>query len=337
MQETVVGQERPAWTWADQVSTYRFWGLLIFFYGSAVSLSILTSFLGLLLNQALDLPVAQTGVTLAVLAAGGLFGFYLAWATVRSRAKALLIAAGLIQLAGTLLLTIPALAAAPALRFVGAFLVGLGAGTIALAVPSVLAAGRGGAEAFVLAFGTIFLMSRIGALVAPTSVGQMVDISGFSALAVMLAVWLVIGLIFLLPVKAVLFEGAPGPRGHALAPAHRSPWAVALLCLVPFYWLYWLYRAHGEVATLAPSRAILSPRAAVLAGLFVAPLFPVIPASLADALNKGAAEQGRPALRRPWVVVVWSLLCYPVAFGLLQASMNRAQSDSEPSAASASV
>jgi hypothetical protein len=63
------------------------------------------------------------------------------------------------------------------------------------------------------------------------------------------------------------------------------------------------------------------------AGLLTSPLFPVSLASLADALNAGSAARGGPALRRPWVVVLWSLLFFPVAYGLLQASMNRAMGD----------
>jgi hypothetical protein len=327
VEETVVGQGKPAWTWADQVSTYRFWGLLVFFFWSAVSLGILTTFLGVSWRETLGLPMGQSSIALAVLAVASLLGLCLAWAAVRTRTKAMLIAAGLMQLAGTLLMTIPEPAVAIELRFAGAFLAGTGAGMIALAVPSVLAAGRGGAEAFVIAFGTIYLLSRIAEVAFQSVMGQLVSAAGFGVLTGLLAAWLVIGLIFLLPVKASLFQGAPGPRGRALEPARRNPWVVGLLCFVPFYWLYWLYRAHGEVASLAPSRAILTPRAAVLAGLLTAPLFPVSLASLADALNAGAAARGLPALRRPWVVVFWSLLFYPVAYGLLQSSMNRAMGD----------
>jgi hypothetical protein len=324
MNEGTLSPEKPAWTWADQISTYRFWGILLFFFFSALSLGILTTFLPILLRETLDLPLSQGGVPSAVLAVGGVFGFYLAWATARYRAKALLIAAGVMQLCGVLLLTIPGLAAVPALRYAGAFLTGLAAGAIALAVPSVLAAGRGGAEAFVVAFGLLFTVSRIGSLVAPASIGRVLDAGGYSLLTGIIPGWLVLGLLFLLPVKASLFQGAPGPRGHALSPTHRNPWVVGLLSIINLYSLYWLYRAHGEVRTMAPSRAILSPRGAVVAGLFVILLYPVMLASLADALNQGAvARGGRPA-RRPWVIALWAILFAPVAAGLLQSSMNRA-------------
>jgi dipeptide/tripeptide permease len=174
----------------------------------------------------------------------------------------------------------------------------------------------------------------MGALTAPASAGWLVETYGYGALAGPVAGWLLLGLIFFLPVKSSLFQGAPAPRGHALRPTHRTPWVVGLLCLVPFYWVYWFYRAHGEVTALAPSRAILSPRAAVLAGLFVTLLNPVMLASLVDALNKGAVEHGRPALRRPWVVVLWWVLFAPVAFALVQSSMNRAMGEVEPIEAS---
>jgi len=290
----------------------------------------LTSFLGMFLTNTIGLRPAETGVLFAVLGIGGLFGFYLAWAIARDRAKRWLILAGCTQLFGGLLMTIPGLAAIPALRFVGAFLVGLGAGTITLGVPSILAGGRGGAEAFVLTFGAVFTISRIGQLAAPATVGGLISTYGFTALATCVAAWLVLGLLFLLPVKSSLFQGAPGQRGYSLTPTHREPLIVALLCFVPFYWLYWLYRAHGEVTSLAPSRSILSPRASVLASLLASPLCPVIVTLLVDALNKGAVELGRPVHRRPWVVFLWAVLFLPAAMALVQSDMNRAMREMEP-------
>ena len=290
----------------------------------------MASFLGMFLTNTIGLRPAETGALLAVLGIGGLFGFYLAWAIARHRTKRLLILAGCIQLFGGLLMTIPGLAAIPALRFVGAFLVGLGAGTITLGVPSILAGGRGGAEAFVLAFGVAFTFSRIGQMTAPAIVGGLLNTYGFTALATTVAAWLVLGLLFLLPVKSSLFQGALGQRGYSLTPTHREPLIVALLCLVPFYWLYWLYRAHGEVTSLAPSRSILSPRASVLASLLAPLLYPVIVTSLADALNKGAVGLGRPVYRRPWVTFLWAVLFLPAATALVQSDMNGAMREMEP-------
>jgi hypothetical protein len=58
----------------------------------------LTTFLSLFLNQTLGLAAAQSCAAPALVVAGGLFAFSLARATVRSRPKALLIAAGSLPL-----------------------------------------------------------------------------------------------------------------------------------------------------------------------------------------------------------------------------------------------
>jgi hypothetical protein len=98
----------------------------------------------------------------------------------------------------------------------------------------------------------------------------------------------------------------------------------AILCLIPFYWLYWIYRAHGEVTALAPSRKILSPRASVFACLFIPyAIYPVVLVSLNDALNDHAALAGRLPYRSAWVICMWSLVLFPVSIGLLQSTINR--------------
>jgi predicted PurR-regulated permease PerM len=92
---------------------------------------------------------------------------------------------------------------------------------------------------------------------------------------------------------------------------------------VPFYGLYWLYRVHGEVAAVAPSRGLLSPRAALLGSTFVPFLAFFAMASLVDALNSRCQELGRPRLRSPVTTFLWALFLAPVAVALIQSSINR--------------
>ena len=97
---------------------------------------------------------------------------------------------------------------------------------------------------------------------------------------------------------------------------------------IPIYGLYWLYRAHGEITSMAPSRTILSPRASVIMSSFV-PLFsfPVMMTTLNDALNKHAAKLGKPAYRASWVVCLWSFVFFPVSMAFVQSTMNSVMSE----------
>lgn len=324
MQNQIISVSRVSWTWADHISTYRFWGLLIYYLLSLGSFAMFSSFLALYLNNSIGIEISEIGVVNALIALGGIYGFYLAWVTVRWKTVPMLVVAGLIQLAGYILLTVPSLASIPAVRWIGALLLGLGPGIITLAIPSIIAGGRGGGEVFLLTFGLIFILSRINNMFAPIFVGLVYDQFGTWSLGIPVISVLLIGLVFLLPVNRSLFREPPGERGYPLSPARHEPVLEAFLCLIPFYWLYWIYRAHGEVTALAPSRRILSPLGSVLACLFIPyVIYPVVLTTLNDALNDNAAQIGRQPYRASWVICLWAILFFPVAIGLLQSTMNQ--------------
>ena len=262
------------------------------------------------------------------MAVSRLLGFYLAWPTIRWKTKPMLIFAGVLQLLGILLITIPGLALMAPLRLTGAILLGIGSGVITLAIPSVIIGGRGGAETFVLSFGIVLALTSIGEMYSPLPIGKLLDTVGSSVLRETTAIMLFLGLLFLLPVKSSLFSGPPPQRDHPLVPTYRPPVSVALLNLLPFYWLYWLYRAHGEVASLVPWRNILSPLAAQVASVFsLTILEPIILTTLNDALNKHATELGQPLYRASWVIFLWAFLFPPIAMALVQSTMNRVISE----------
>ena len=319
---------QTSWTWADQISTYRFWGLLIFYLLSLITVSTLSSFLPIFLKGETGTQYTEIGIIFVLMAAGGLLGFYLAWATTRWKTIPMLIFAGVLQLLGGLLITIPSLTSVTFLCWIGAFLCGLGSGAIALAVPSIIAGGRGGSETFVIAFGISFVLTRIGERFAPVFMGALWERFGLSVLGMTIAIGLLIGLLLLLPVKRSLFVESPPQRGYPLTPTYRKPVVVALSCLIPFYCLYWFYKAHGEIISMTSSQTILSPRASVIVSCFV-PFFisPVIVTTLNDALNKHAAKLGKPAYRASWVVCLWSFLFFPVSIAFVQSTMNSVMSE----------
>lgn len=321
-----VSQDNPtSWTWAEQISTYRFWGLLLFYLLSAMSTAMLTGFLPLVLENERE----KAGLLIAVIAVSSLPGLYLAWAAVRWKTVPVLLFAAVLHVIGELLLTTPHATSITPLHWAGAALFGIGSGIIILVVPSVIAGGRGGAAAFTVAFGILLTVARLGEAYAPILMGRAWENSGPLVFRGVTNTFTIASLIFLLPVKHALFNSTPPKRGKSLPPTEQAPIVVALLALVPFYWLHWLYRSHGEIKSLTASRAILSPLASVLISLF-APIFiyPIIMTSLIDALNQSAADAGKPRYRRPWAIFLWSLFFPPAAMAFIQSSMNRVMGES---------
>ena len=51
------------WTWAEQISTYRFWGLVLCYLLSLIGSTLLSTFLPIFLRNQLDLTIGtETGL-----------------------------------------------------------------------------------------------------------------------------------------------------------------------------------------------------------------------------------------------------------------------------------
>lgn len=110
--------------------------------------------------------------------------------------------------------------------------------------------------------------------------------------------------------------------------------AILVSLLAAVYLLYWLYRIHGEAAGQAPSRQLLSPRAA----LFIAWLVPLGYFLVIIALGRVLRERtlAQPAtapLSGRWLAF-WAIVVPPVAMAMLQGAVNRLEhATPEPRAA----
>jgi hypothetical protein len=316
------GTAPPAWTWADQVSSWRFWGLLLA-YVLLVPLTdaaLLQSFA--FWREIAALGGAEYGTMLSTRHVASAFGLCLAWVAVRWRPGVSLVLLAALKVCGLALLFFVNLGSFET-RFTGSVLVGLSTGALALAVPALIAGGRRGAEAFVVSFGIVSVFGVIVGLIASVAVGASVHAWGPWWVAYIASIAAIVGTLVASTVGSALFAGPPPERGYTLTPVARGPVATALLCLVPLYVLYWLYRSHGEVAAVAPSRGLLSPRAAMLGAIIVPFLGLFAIASLADALNARCRDLGRPRSRSPVTVFLWALFFAPVAVALVQSGINR--------------
>jgi hypothetical protein len=331
MHTIALSQNRPAWTWADLLSTYRFWGLFLWFVLTAAGMQSRNMFLFFHLTDRLGLTPSSAGtVMLIAQSAALLFALILAWAAIRTRpVVTLLITSGLVALAA-IAFTASWSREVVAMATVAMLIcLSVGSYVATLLFPTLIAGALGGYEAFFVAFGVSFFFQYAmdAAISAAYSGVSYVRTSGvLESSAYVSAGLLLAAVICLIPIKHSLFTVEPPPRGRSFAPKYREVFLTALLtAIVPFYVLYWLYQAHGEAAHLRPSRALLSPRGAAWIAaipLLGAVMFPFMLTTLADHLNLRAAELGLPRVCRPWAVFLWTLLFAPVAVGVLQSGLN---------------
>lgn len=320
MRGEIQAKDSYYWTWADQLSTYRFWGLLAYFLFSVVATDYLFGTFATLTSAQAGVPVAQIGSTLLSLEIGKLLGFYLAWATARWKTVSMLLLLSALKLIGVALVFGSSTESAPAFHSVGAFLVGIGSGAVVLAIPAIITSGRGGTETFVLAFGTMSVISGFTGSLS-IGLGGILYASDISPL-VLIITPIFLGSLVLLPVKRTFFEEAPPLRTSNAKPRYRNPVLELLLCLIPLYVLLWIYRAYREVLTITSSSILLSPIGAV--GVSLIPfLFPVVMIKLMESLNHYHFEQPRSFfLRSPFLIFLLCILFFPLAIALIQSAIN---------------
>jgi hypothetical protein len=325
MQSPETTAARVSWTWADLVSTYRFWGLFITFVlaGSASSLHYTFVF-----ERYRELGIASIGQLEGI---SRLFwvplALVLAWVAVRTRPKLVLLIAAGFAAAAILVSLMPEFPVELGLVLESLLVPLLSALTFIL-FPALLAGACGAYQPMLIAFGVAWVFnslvgSGLGALMGP----NILERYGASAMGWVMFTLLLVVVVILIPIQRELFTVAPPERGRSLAPANRNPVVAAILtCFVPFYFVYWLYRIHGEEAYVKPSRKLLSPRAA--AWICVIPgiselMIPFILSTLADHNNEVSESTGGGRAQRPWAAFLCGLLVVPVGVGLVQASLNK--------------
>ena len=208
-----------------------------------------------------------------------MFGFFLAWIAIRTRSHYILFLYSATVLIGILLVSFTQNIF---LIFLGTSIIGLGAGAIALTIPSIIAGGRGGAEMFVVAFGIVTVFETISGVSLNAASSLLLSKISSVVFFLIFAIPIIFGMLFLIPVNSKLFYEIPPTRGISFSPQTRNPLIVALLCFVTFYYIYWLYKLHGEIRSFTESSKLLSSRAAAWSILFIPFLLPMMLATLND-------------------------------------------------------
>ncbi len=330
-QESIEGNQ--VWSWADMMSTYRFWGLLVFY--------VLALFVGMTLNNSIHSLVFREKSSIGFLGFhffmylrifGVAMGIYLAWAAIRTNPVRGLIIAGILEALGLgVVALVEFFEPLGAMLPLGIILFNIPIRAIIIAiiitVPALLAQANRVAGAFVIVFGVLIAVERLssGAFHQVTS-GINLNVGAFGEYLTIFII-LAVGIGFLIPVKRAVFTEKPPDRLYELTPKRRNPvGSFFLIAFIPLYVLYWLYRIHGEVLSLGHDRELLSPRASV--GIaFVPMMAPIMSTTLIETINRRRAEQDKPRLRSPVAVFIWTLLVMPVGFALVQSALNKACAD----------
>ncbi len=324
MENETVSSNQVSWTWADQISSYRFWGLFLF-YLLLIIPNIILNVSYPFFTEMYGLSAVDLGMAMAFRSVAGFGGFWLAWFLIRMKNHFLLYLFSCLTIIGLILIVLSTSIAALATSF---FLIGLGFGAISLAVPAIIAGGKGGSEMFVVSFGLITFYE----LLVWTSYSGLTDhlfelFQNPASFLIMGIVSSVLGTLLLIPVKAEPFAEPPAERDKVLPPVQRDPVIMVLLCLIPLYNIYYIlhisYRLHGEVNSIHPTRKILSPRAALWSTLLLSVLSPMIVSSLNTNLAREFEENNLPGFHRNGAIIFWSFLFIPVSYALIQANLNR--------------
>jgi MFS family permease len=309
-----------SWTWADQISSYRFWGLFLFFVFLLIPNVIISNAFSVFRDE-LQITSEQIGRVFAIKSYASLYGFWLAWFMIRMKNHYLLYLFSTLTVMGlALIFLVPSIAT----LYIGFFLIGLSFGAISLAIPAIISGGRGGSEMFIVSFGIITFInitmwnsgSIFFGLISSSRTSLLVGLASA-----------IIGSVLLIPVKPYLFNTDPPKREFSFTPRFRNPSDVALLCLIPLYNIYFiiyiLYRYHGEINSINPTQKILSPRAAAWSFLLIPLISPVILSSLNSSITPRLTADNTLQYNKTWLIILWAFLFMPVSLALIQSNMNK--------------
>lgn len=312
---------QPDWTWAEIISTYRFWGIFFPAVFSAMSFQMVLSALDGFVPVYLSME--EIGfMKLGALVAGPVLGLYLAWFGSRGKLLRWIQAAGILQFLCSIAICwgfIPA--------WLTGTLMGAAACTLVLAVPAIIAGSIHRLEGFLIAFGSILLVSQLLAVVSSFwSVLLLHRVGGSIVLTpdrslILLSGILPLGVLLSLPVKTSLFSTPPPDRRHPDKPLQRKPVIVAFLwILLPFYTIYTLFRLARETAYLSKSRRVPAPWAVIPVFCLIPFMIPILMADFTEALYEDKAPDERDHFSRR--IFLWALFFFPVAVALMQVRIN---------------
>ena len=327
--------QRHVWTWADQVSTYTFWGLVLFSLFSTSAFIFFNSTYFRIFDI-MGISAVEIGKVYFVFSIAGLLGIFLGWIIVKfGNVKTMLIILAAMQVAGSLLLMI-FIGRDQVLQLVGAVLWGLGFSPLCIIIPSIFAGGKAGMSVFAGLYFIIVLYERIQHTTVGFWAGLFVNMNMPAPPEVQVMYFkmipvtqIVMATIFLIPIKSLLFEGTPKDRIKPHEAHTQDTFVTFLLNIIPFYALYYMYKIHGDLAGFTKSSKILSGRGALWLSLLFFVTIPVTLTTFQEAVNDYGRENNIRTHKK-WLILLFTCIFYPVAAALIQSDLNKIIANRNP-------
>ncbi len=309
-----------SWSWTDKFSSYRFWGIISFYILLLATFLLITNLH--FKHGGASLRFVELRFNPVKLSISVLIGFFLGWQIILKKNRAPLFLFSIIIIIGLILLNFDR----SFFSFsVGEILVGAGFFSIFLSLPIIILRGRGNIQTFFICFGIIILLSFCLYSLKSILTGNILKFAfeHNRSLIIIGLMLTLIAIILLLTVNSQLFYGNPPIRDFSLIPKHRSPIAIAFFSLIPFCYIYILYRYHGEVNSINPTKKIMSPVAAACFILFFPFLFPLVANSLNHSLLSNMNNTNTTKKNNHAWTIIWSFLFPPITLALLQSNINK--------------
>ncbi len=348
----------PAWTFADQASTYRFWALIMAAVAVLLGTAALRSHLTWLSRSSDAFHWGQSSLFVYCWMGGSLFGVLAGLLLSQSKSARGYFLIPLV--AGALGVGVAALGTAygVGLPYVALFWGQAAMMTLVVAVPSAIAGGTFSRASFGCAFALLSLLEMASNAYAGFGTLMLVNKYGGQSTAIAGCAAMFLAAALLAPIGRHLFDGAPKPRHRPLSPVPREgmtvgfmgalPWlalaalagvvstssmrssSLSMVALVVFavavlgvvYSTYWFYRIHGEVASLFPSQQLFTPRGALWMYLLVPLGGPLLLLTIGRTLREAEAKAGTSVQCSGARFNFWSVFLPPIAMGLVQEQLN---------------
>jgi hypothetical protein len=326
--------QKHVWTWADQISTYTFWGLVIFFlFSFSAFLYFNTTYFRF--SDVLGVPAAKLGISFSIFGIAGLFGLLVGWIVIEfGNVRNSLIVLAIIQVIGCYLL-LNYTGKNYILQYIGAGLWGIGYSSIFVIIPSVIAGGKAGMRVFAGLYVIILVYERIQSFTVPfVAAGiltRLVEIPGYGETGLLMfktvsITQVITGLIFLVFINKSLFEGVPKERLKPHTAYRQDAVLTFLLNLIPIYALYFIYKIHGDLAGFIRSPKLLSKRGAFWITFLFSVTLPITTTTFYDVIGEYAGSRNIRTYKK-WLILLFTIILFPVAAALIQSDLNKLVAD----------
>lgn len=310
------------WTWADLVSSYRFWALFIFFMAVMMvnaSLGFVLSYLRMNYN----ISNVIIGTSLSVKLLFTIIAIFPAWLASRAKYYYSLYLFAILMVIGLLLLCFAK--DGNNLIFIATALLGFSIGSVSLLIPAYIARAVNSVEVFILSFGVISITNMINGVSMPFFMSNLiVQAVAFNSIIILLVIFIIIGTLFLLPVKKCLFNEQPKVREiKPETPRYLDSLLTFLLFFVPFYFMFWFYKVHKDIRNFSQSATLLTPLGACLSACFVPFAMPVMLSILNDVIHQRLLSSGEKGSFKTWLIIIISIVFPPIAAAMIQSEINR--------------